>query len=205
MKQLLVLALLLCVSFQVACTKTSTEAAREQATLTNSQLNDQVEAKINSDAELRAADIDVDADADRNMVTLSGEVGSEAMRTRAVELAKAAHAGVNVENKIEVEKGELSRSEYTTEHARQEQERAKANNESVGDSVDDAWIHAKIVAKLITDKDTPERKINVDVNNNVVTLRGWVDDAQAKMEAERIAKETEGVKRVDNRLKIGRG
>jgi osmotically-inducible protein OsmY len=61
---------------------------------------------------------------------------------------------------------------------------------------------AKIVAKLLTDKDTPERKINVDVDHNVVTLRGNVDTVEAKTEAERLAKETDGVKRVNNMLKV---
>ncbi len=73
----------------------------------------------------------------------------------------------------------------------------------MGASLDDAWIHMKIVARLIGDADTPERKINVDVVNNVVTLRGAVDTAEQRTEAERIARETEGVKRVVNQLKIG--
>jgi len=72
----------------------------------------------------------------------------------------------------------------------------------VGSSLDDAWIHAKVVTKLIGDTQTPEHKINVDVNNNVVTLRGTVDTADQKAEAERLAKETDGVKRVVDQLKV---
>ena len=41
---------------------------------------------------------------------------------------------------------------YSEEQARQERERAKANKESIGQSLDDAWIHTKIVAKLIGDR-----------------------------------------------------
>jgi osmotically-inducible protein OsmY len=41
------------------------------------------------------------------------------------------------------------------------------------------------------------------VVNNVVTLRGAVDTAEQRAEAERIARDTEGVKRVVNQLKIG--
>ncbi len=82
---------------------------------------------------------------------------------------------------------------YTEEQAREERARAKGNKETIGDTLDDAWIHAKIVAKLIGDSQTPERKINVDVVNNEVTLRGTVDTAAAKAEAERVAKETDGV------------
>jgi len=91
---------------------------------------------------------------------------------------------------------------YSEEQARQERERAKANKETLGQSLEDAWIHTKIVAKLIGDADTPERKINVDVLDGAVTLRGTVDTAQAKSEAERIAKETDGVKKVTNQLKV---
>ena len=75
----------------------------------------------------------------------------------------------------------------------------------MGSSIDDAWIHAKIVAKLVTDMKTPERKINVDVNNNVVTLRGTVDTAQQKQEAERIARDTDGMKQVNNQLRVSKG
>ena len=91
---------------------------------------------------------------------------------------------------------------YTEEQARQERERAKANKETVGQSLEDAWVHTKIVAKLIGDADTPERKINVDVVDGAVTLRGTVDTPEAKSEAERIAKETDGVKKVTNQLKV---
>jgi len=96
----------------------------------------------------------------------------------------------------------MDRADYTPEMARAERDRAKLHKETIGDSIDDAWIHAKIVTKLIGDPDTPGRKINIDVNNNVVTLRGAVDNAEAKAEAERIAMQTDGVKRVINQLKI---
>lgn len=91
---------------------------------------------------------------------------------------------------------------YTEEQAREERERAKANKETIGQSLDDAWVHTKIVAKLISDTQTPERKINVDVVDGAVTLRGEVETAEAKAEAERLAKETDGVKKVTNQLKV---
>jgi osmotically-inducible protein OsmY len=91
---------------------------------------------------------------------------------------------------------------YTEEQAREEREKAKANKETIGQSLDDAWIHTKIVAKLIGDSQTPERNINVDVVDAAVTLRGQVDTADAKAEAERVAKDTDGVKKVTNELKV---
>src|SRR4051812_24710420 len=91
---------------------------------------------------------------------------------------------------------------YTEEQAREEREKAKTNKETVGQSLEDAWIHTKIVAKLLGDTQTPERKINVDVVDGAVTLRGNVDTAEAKTEAERVAKETDGVKKVTSQLKV---
>ena len=43
----------------------------------------------------------------------------------------------------------------------------------------------------------------MDVTNNVVTLRGTVETAEQKTEAEQIAKNTESVKSVNNQLKVG--
>jgi len=91
---------------------------------------------------------------------------------------------------------------YSEEQAREERARAKQNKETVGDTLEDAWIHTKIVAQLIGNSQTPERKINVDVVNNDVTLRGTVDTPEAKAETERIAKATDGVKKVVNQLKV---
>ena len=91
---------------------------------------------------------------------------------------------------------------YSEEQAREERERAKANKETIGQSLEDAWIHTKVVAKLISDSQTPERKINVDVVDGAVTLRGQVDTAEGKTEAERLAKDTDGVKSVKNELKV---
>lgn len=95
-----------------------------------------------------------------------------------------------------------SRATYTEKQAQEERERAKQSKETIGDTLDDAWIHTKIVAQLIANSATPERNINVDVVNNVVTLRGTVDTAEAKTQAEKVAKETEGVKSVTNQLKV---
>ena len=104
--------------------------------------------------------------------------------------------------RVEAPTPATGRGQYSEEQAREEREKAKANKETIGQSLDDAWIHTKIVAKLIGDTKTPERNINVDVVEGAVTLRGNVDTAEAKSEAERVAKETEGVTKVNNQLKV---
>ena len=172
---------------------------------TDSQLEQDIRGRLDADPDLKAAKLDVDAHAKDNKVTLSGTVPSEDMRNRAVEMAKAARPALEVTDKIDVKPREISRSEYTEEMARDAREKAKASGDTIGSSINDAWIHTKISSKLITDKDTPARKINVDVVDGVVTLRGQVDTSAAKAEAARIAMETEGVKRVRNMLKVTAG
>ena len=181
-----------------------TTSGASQPKMSDSDLENAIKTKINSDAQLKAADIGVSADGDDNTATLSGTVESQTLRMRAVDLARAAHAGLIITDKIDVKPRELSRDEYTDENARTERERATNSGEKVGSSLDDSWIHAKIVSKLIGNPDTPERKINVDVVNNVVTLRGTVDSNDEKTEAERVAKDTEGVKSVKNMLKVNK-
>jgi hyperosmotically inducible protein len=172
--------------------------------MTDSQLEDNIRAKLNSDAQLNAANLGISANAARNEATLTGPVQSQESRARAVDLAKGAHPGLLIIDKLTVQPREPTRAEYTEDQARSARMKAKDFKEKIGDSLDDAWIHTKIVAKLIRDADTPERKINVDVVNNIVTLRGTVDTPAQKSEAERIARATEGVKSVNNQLKVSR-
>jgi osmotically-inducible protein OsmY len=190
--------------FLAGCSKSNSPTASEPgAMMTDSELETSIANKFKADPDLSAADLDVDANTDKNEVRLSGTVASEAMRNKAVELVKSSHPGLMVTDAIDVKPGELSRADYTNDRAAGERTRASNSGDKLGDSVDDAWIHMKVVGKLIGDADTPARKINVDVVNGVVTLRGTVDSADKKAEAERIAKETEGVKSVTNRLQVG--
>jgi osmotically-inducible protein OsmY len=178
-------------------------ATASPAKMSNSDLETRIKASLNENEQLRAADLGVDADVDKREITLKGTVESEALRTQAVQIAKNSYAGAVVTDKIDVKPREISRTDYNEQKASEERARAKDRGETVGSSVDDAYIHTKIVAKLMGNSKTPERKINVDVNNAQVTLRGEVENAEAKAEAERVAKDTDGVKRVVNRLKVG--
>ena len=183
----------------------STTSASAPTRMTDSELEQAVHSRLDADPELQAAKLDVDANASEDKVTLSGTVSTETLRSRAVEMAKATRPNLSVTDKIDVKPKEIARSEYTEQMAQEARDRAKVTGDSIGSSVNDAWIHTKITSKLLADKDTPARKINVDVQDGVVTLRGEVTSAAAKAEAERIAKDTESVKRVRNLLKITAG
>jgi osmotically-inducible protein OsmY len=79
---------------------------------------------------------------------------------------------------------------------------ADASGRSIGDKVDDAAITAKVKAKLATDHAKNLVKVNVDTLNGVVHLQGSVPTAEAKADAERLAKDTDGVVAVKNDLTV---
>jgi hyperosmotically inducible protein len=171
----------------------------------NDELDRSVTAKINSDPALLAYKLDVEADADKNAVTISGTVPTESLRMKAVNAAKTVDAGLVVTDKIDVKPGNIDRKDYNEDMAREARERASKASESIGDSLDDAWIHTKIRSKLLGEGEFPGGSLNVDVKNNVVTLRGTVATRADRTKAEQIARTTEGVKSVRNQLVIKPG
>ena len=79
---------------------------------------------------------------------------------------------------------------------------AKNKGESIGQSLEDGWIHFKTRAALAAVDDLRDSTINVDVDNAVITLRGDVGSAAQKAAAEKAAKGIEGQKGVKNHLAV---
>ena len=69
-------------------------------------------------------------------------------------------------------------------------------------AIDDSAITAKVKSKLATDSQTSAIKISVETNGGVVTLTGNVPSDTEKSKAETLAKSTDGVKRVQNEIKV---
>jgi hyperosmotically inducible protein len=72
-----------------------------------------------------------------------------------------------------------------------------------GTQVDDAAITAAVKSKLAADGDINPFNIDVDTNEGVVTLQGRVEKEEARTKAEQLARETDGVRRVINLVKVG--
>ena len=70
--------------------------------LSDPELEKAIRANLETDSELKAANLSVIAIAERNEVTLSGTVRSHAARDRAIELAKGAKTGILVNDQIDV-------------------------------------------------------------------------------------------------------
>ncbi|MGI8467574.1 MAG: BON domain-containing protein [Pyrinomonadaceae bacterium] len=82
------------------------------------------------------------------------------------------------------------------------EKQAKDTGSKIGQGANDMWLWTKTRAELLATSDLRESTINVDVNDDVVTLRGTVANAEQKTKAYDVAKSIEGVKSVTNDLQI---
>lgn len=199
-------ALLVCgalVMFTSACSRQEEPPPKPE--LTDQSLQELVEKRLQSDANVRRLQITVDADAEHKAVELQGLAFHQRQRTRAVELAQGAAPDVNVLDKIEVKPYEIPRELFDDEMMEDVKADAGKMGDKVGDSLDDAWVHMKVTAKLVAESSTPARTINVDVDKGVVTLRGKVPSRESLQQAETVARSVSGVTDVKNRLTVSRG
>ncbi len=71
-----------------------------------------------------------------------------------------------------------------------------------GDAAGDAAITGKVKTQLLADPDVKGLAIDVDTHNGVVTLKGTADKRANKDRAVAIAKDTGGVKSVQDQLVV---
>ena len=74
--------------------------------------------------------------------------------------------------------------------------------EKAGTAVEDSTITAKVKTALLADPDVKGLKIDVDTKDGVVTLKGTADKPANRDRAVAIAKDTSGVKSVENQLVV---
>lgn len=94
-----------------------------------------------------------------------------------------------------------TREEYDRDRERYQRE-ARESGRTVGSGANDGWLWVKTRFELATADDLRDSTINVDVDNDVVTLTGTVASAAQKARAETVAKGVEGVKSVRNQLQV---
>jgi BON domain-containing protein len=97
-----------------------------------------------------------------------------------------------------------TREEYEKNKAKFAEE-AKNLGRKIGAGLDDGWLWTKTRFDLAAADDLRDSTINVDVENDIVTLSGTVANAEQRTRAETIAKAVAGVKGVKNLLKVSTG
>ena len=197
---------------------------------TDQTIDDQVESRIKNDSSLKKHTIVVTVD--DGVVTLTGTVPTEAESAKAARIAKVTGV-TRVNNNLIVTKevkddvkgttgraaektkaGAVKVGEKTKDGAEKVGEKTKDGAEKVGEKtkeglsktgeqITDAWITSRVHSKFVGEDLLKDSDINVDTNNHVVTLRGTVMSAAAKMRAVSEAKEVEGVRSVVDHLTVG--
>jgi hyperosmotically inducible protein len=175
-----------------------------------------VKTKLAADDVVKAYRIDVDTK--DQVVTLNGAVDTAAARARAIELARATDGVRDVVDQLTVTpgatpttgiddrvQGEAAGAARDADAKTDEAQRKVGETaENAGGAAANAALTSKVKTKFLADTAISGLKIDVDSNNGVVTLTGTVPSAAEKNRAMQVARDTDGVKSVIDRLKVGR-
>jgi len=81
----------------------------------------------------------------------------------------------------------------------------KKGAHAVAMSAEDAAVAAKVKAKLLADPEVKGLAIEVEANAGKVVLKGRADSREQKQEAGKLARGTDGVREVRNKIKVAGG
>lgn len=141
----------------------------------------------------------IDTQVENGMVSLTGTVESEIDRDLAGEIAMSVEGVREVDNKLQVGEGEDR--EFAEADDMEGNETEEASNDFMR-AVNDATITATVKSKLLANDNVKGLEIDVDTDDNVVTLSGTVESAEIRDLAEALAQNTENVERVENNLEV---
>lgn len=200
-------------------------AATVACSQTDAGVTSAVKSKMAADDTVKASEINVDTH--NHVVTLNGTVGSQAEKERALMIARNTKGVNSVIDDLRVgpvatsgaadrdRDGDRDRdysesAEQTARGAKEKTEdaahEAKVKSENAADKtgevLSDAAITSAVKTKFLAEPGVPGTSINVDTNNHVVTLTGTVKSKAEMDKAMAIARDTKGVKRVVNHLKV---
>jgi osmotically-inducible protein OsmY len=162
----------------------------EQERMSDAGITARVQSKFFLDDRVKARNIDVSTS--NGTVTLDGSVTTESERRHALSIARSVAGVREVTDNLDVAPGA---------------DAARVGTPEMGPltAVEDAWVTTKIQSKYFLDELVKGRRVDVETQNGVVTLSGEVQSQTEKRRAEELARDTDGVIRVQNRLAIGDG
>ncbi len=172
-----------------AGTAPATEVSVPDIANSDTWITAKIQAKYFLDPDVKVLDVDVATS--NGVVTLMGTVDSEAERRHAVAIARNTDGVRDVRDDLRVGGDE---SESTEARA--------TSGPGIVAGIEDPWITIKIQSKYFLDADVKGHDIDVDTRDGVVTLTGTVGSMSQRQLAEQIARDTDGVSRVVNRLNV---
>lgn len=185
LKQLRTLALASAIALTLVSVSGSALAATAQE-ITNARQESQISTSYALSPYLRAHDIMVTVD--NGTATLTGKVDEDVNKDLAQQIALGVRGIQKVDNRLVV------MSDYT--HP------VRGKDRNFGDMIDDANITAAIKNKLLWSQYTSALTTDVDTKWGRVQLKGTASTAAAKAYAGTLARNTRGVRSVDNQLVI---
>ena len=154
-------------------------------------LKDRIEYGLDTSPIVRRYDIKVRVNG--SDVILSGDVATQEQKEEAARIAKIAGAS-RIDNSLVVD----SKTQQTVD------DRIRRGLTKTGEKLNDKWIVAKVKYFLAGEDMLKGTDIDVDADHGVVKLKGNVRDQAARDRAVVLARDTEGVTRVIDELKVGR-
>jgi hyperosmotically inducible protein len=188
---------------------------------TDAGITSAVKSKMALDDRVKASDINVDTHS--HVVTLNGTVASTGEKERAEMIARNTNGVSSVVNDLVVGPAPAATSgrdedqQKATDASGQTTSGVKAKTESsaheakvktekaaskTGELITDAAITTDLKTKLAAEPGVSALDVHVDTNNHVVTLSGTVKTKAEAQKAMAMARDTKGVKRVVNHLKV---
>jgi hyperosmotically inducible protein len=169
---------------------------------TDAGITTKVKSKLAADDTVKAYQIDVDTK--EKVVTLSGNVESQAAKDQAVSIARGTEGVADVVDNIMVAGGTAAMPGESGEAVMGGNAPNPEPDRPVGEVLDDAGITAAVKASLLADPLVGGLKIDVDTREGVVYLTSDSMKSQAEIDqAIKLARETSGVKNVESRLAVG--
>jgi len=186
-----------------------------------------VKAKMAADDTVKASEINVDTH--NHVVTLNGTVGSQTEKERAVLIARDTNGVTSVvddiivgpvpaattgsyeqkaedtahDAKVKTEDAAHDAKVKTENAAHDAKVKTEKAADKTGEVLTDAAITAEVKTKFLAEPGVSGLDINVDTTNGVVTLTGTVKSQAEANKAMMVARNSKGVKRVVNHLKVG--
>ncbi len=159
----------------LGCASSMTTTSTRQS---DSGITSVIQSALESNDRVKARQVEVQTR--EGVVYLTGVVDTEDARREAGRVAWRTEGVSGVENELTV------------------------GERTVGSWVDDVMISSKVKSKLIANSEIKAGDIDVSSSQGVVTLIGRVSSETIKSTAERVARDTKGVKDVNNELTVGR-
>ncbi len=167
-------------------------AAASESAINDAWLDGKLESALLFNEHLNSFDIDTDVK--NGVAILRGAVESDIDRDLAGQIAESVKGIRDVQNKLNVDKSKAQAMNDDDEYA--------VERRSFRTAVSDATLTARIKTELLVNSNTAGLAIDVDSHNGNVVLSGQVASEQEKELAAKIAENTGGAGKVDNKLKV---